>query len=292
MQAQLRTGDGVVLSCERPILPRGAASGERPVVRAARPEDARRPVGGCLMKFRPLRSRRVFEDIIDQIRGELLAGSLNPGDKLPAERELAEQFEVSRTAVREALRTLEVSGAIELRKGARGGAFIREADPSAIAQSMGDYLRLGHITLEHLTEARRWIESLVVEIACERATAEDFALLEENVRIGERLLEAGRLREKVDVNIEFHVILARATKNPVLILNVELIMDLTRHFAHMAEPDTAPYHLEWRRRLLDLIRRGDRPAAVAAMEERLLSLDARYRRLAAEKAAAGEPAAI
>lgn len=235
--------------------------------------------------FQPVRTRRVFEQVTEQIRGRLADGTLGPGDKLPAERDLAEQFGVSRNAVREALRTLEVAGLIELRKGIKGGAFIREADPRVIVDGMRDFLRLGQITVQHLTEARCWIGAIVTGIACERATEEDFAELERNVELGERLLAEGRLREKVDANIEFHNILARATKNPVLILNIELLMDLTRHFAQHVEPDTAPYHVEWRRRMLVLLRARDRAGAVAAMNERLLRLQERYERLAAEQAA-------
>jgi DNA-binding FadR family transcriptional regulator len=78
------------------------------------------------ISFGPVRSTRLFEEICDQIRGQLSLGKIGPGDKLPAERDLADQFGVSRSAVREALRTLEVSGLIELRKGPKGGAFMLE----------------------------------------------------------------------------------------------------------------------------------------------------------------------
>ena len=72
---------------------------------------------------------------------------LKPGDKLPSERELARQFGASRNAIREALRTLEVAGFIELQTGAKGGAFVREIDARLIADSMRDMLHLGHITI-------------------------------------------------------------------------------------------------------------------------------------------------
>lgn len=235
------------------------------------------------MNFAPIKTRRVFEEVIDQFREQVRSGTLRPGDKLPAERELAKQFQVSRNAIREALRTLEVAGFIELQKGAKGGAFVREIDSRLIADSMLDLLHLGRITLEHLTEARLWIESIVARIACQRATEADFAALEANVELGVDLLEAGRLREKVAVNIEFHNILARATQNPVLILNMQMLMDLTTHFARSAEPDTDDYHIEWRRRLLRLLRQRDEHAAVEAMEELLLRLQKRYYTLAAER---------
>ncbi len=235
------------------------------------------------MNFAPIKTRRVFEEVIDQFREQVRSGVLRPGDKLPAERELARQFQVSRNAIREALRTLEVAGFIELQKGAKGGAFVREIDSRLIADSMLDLLHLGRITLEHLTEARLWIESIVTRVVCQRATEADFAALEANIELGVELLKAGRLREKVAVNIDFHNILARATQNPVLILNMQMLMDLTTHFARSAEPDTDEYHIEWRRRLLKLLRRRDEQAAVEAMEELLLRLQKRYYTLAAER---------
>ncbi len=237
------------------------------------------------MNFTPIRTRRVFEEVIDQFREQMRSGKLRPGDKLPSERELARQFQASRNAIREALRTLEVAGFIELQTGAKGGAYCREVDARLIADSMRDVLHLGQITLEHLTQARLWMETIVTKVACERATEEDFAELEANIELGIELMQQGRLQEKVVVNIEFHNILARATKNPVLILNMRLLMDLTMQFARHAAPDIDPYHIEWRRKLVRLLRERKEAEAVAAMEERLRKLQERYYKLAAEQMA-------
>ncbi len=238
------------------------------------------------MSFTPIRTRRVFEEVIDQFREQMRNGQIKPGDKLPSERELARQFQASRNAVREALRTLEVAGFIELQTGAKGGAFCREVDARLVADSMRDMLHLGQLTIEHLTQARQWIETIVVRIACQRANDEDFAALEDNIELGVELLRQGRLAEKVVVNVEFHNILAEATKNPVLILNMRLLMDLTMHFARHAEPDVDPYHIEWRRKMVALLRARDEAGAIKALEERLLRLQERYHALAAQQAKA------
>jgi DNA-binding FadR family transcriptional regulator len=242
------------------------------------------------MSFTPIRTRRVFEEVIDQFREQMRNGQLKPGDKLPSERELAKQFQASRNAIREALRTLEVAGFIELQTGAKGGAFVREVDARLIADSMRDMLHLGQITIEHLTQARLWIETIVTKVACQRATGEDFAELETNIDLGVELLRQGRLAEKVAVNIEFHNILARATKNPVLILNMRLLMDLTMQFAKHAAPDVDPYHIEWRRKMVALLRARDEEGAVIAMHERLQRLQERYHKLAEQQAQNGETA--
>ncbi len=95
------------------------------------------------LQFSKVRRRRVFEEICDQIRRKLARGEFRPGDKLPTERELAAEFSVGRPAVREALRTLESSGVLVLKKGLKGGAFVREGDPTVVTQSIHDLLNLG-----------------------------------------------------------------------------------------------------------------------------------------------------
>ena len=110
------------------------------------------------IEFRPIKTVRAFEEIADQIRGELSNRRLRPGDRLPAERALAEQFGVSRNTLREALRSLENSGLLRLQKGASGGAFVRESTGDAIITGLRDMFHLGAIRPEHLTEARVLIE--------------------------------------------------------------------------------------------------------------------------------------
>lgn len=98
--------------------------------------------------FAPIKTQRTFEAICEQIRGRLANGTLKTGDKLPAERELAVEFQVSRSALREALRSLEVAGIIRNAKGVKGGSFIQAAEPDRIVQAMQDYVHLGNVSLE------------------------------------------------------------------------------------------------------------------------------------------------
>ena len=102
------------------------------------------------LAFQQVKTRRVFEEICEQIRQRLATGALKPGDKLPAERELALEFKVSRPAVREALRTLEISGIVSLQKGVKGGAFIRDGNPGLLTQSLQDLMILGRVSLRSL----------------------------------------------------------------------------------------------------------------------------------------------
>jgi DNA-binding FadR family transcriptional regulator len=132
--------------------------------------------------FQPLRGKRAFEEVADRVRQMLEEGELKVGYRLPAERELSKQLNVSRSILREALRTLENTGLLELKPGKLGGAFVSDGKPEAVSETMSDLLRLGGISLAHLTEGRAWIEEVVVRVACERADEADFLALEANVR--------------------------------------------------------------------------------------------------------------
>ena len=155
-------------------------------------------------RFAPIRTKRVFEEICEQVRREMAAGSLRPGDKLPAERELAAKLGVSRAAVREALRSLEIAGVVGLQKGARGGAFILKGDPDLVTQSIRDMFHLGRISLDNLTEARTLVMQLAMQLACERIRPTTVAALEKNVDRLTTLPASGRASERVAISAEFY----------------------------------------------------------------------------------------
>ncbi|MCG8381520.1 MAG: FCD domain-containing protein [Gammaproteobacteria bacterium] len=207
--------------------------------------------------FKPIKAQRVFEQVVDQIRAQIASGTLKPGDKLPPERELAETFSISRNAVREALRTMEMSGTIRLVKGVRGGAFITEGDPSFLANGLRDMLLLGSITFKDLAEARLWVESIACRVVCERATEEHFRELEDNIEESIELAKQQRYEEKDLVGIEFHNILAAATGNPVLVLNVKMLMDMMRNFARQVPPQEGMETIEARKKLVRDLRSRD-----------------------------------
>src|SRR5215471_10196852 len=164
--------------------------------------ESRRP---RLVAFRRIKTTRAFEEIADQIRNELSTRRLRAGDRLPPERALAEQFGVSRNTLREALRSLENAGLLRLQKGAAGGAFVRESTGEAIVTGLRDMFHLGAIEPEHLTEARMMIESIVVRTACERATADDIAALNENIAAAEHAgHEKREFLEQARLHLDFH----------------------------------------------------------------------------------------
>ena len=225
----------------------------------------------------PIKRRRLSDQVSAQIQVRIATGELRSGDKLPPERELAETFGVSRGAVREALRNLERTGLVSLQAGSRGGAFIGEGDPSLIGDSFRNLYQLGSVSLDELTEARLWLASTVVRIACARATDADLDRLTANVDEAEELIKAGRFEEKIDVQIEFHNLLASTTRNAVMAMLMGAVMEVMRDFAHAAGGERHALTIKARRRLLDALRKRDADEAVTAMTEHLEDLRLRYR---------------
>jgi len=233
--------------------------------------------------FKAIRSTRSFEEIAAQIRGELAEGRLKVGDRLPSERVLSEQFGVSRNTLREALRSLEHAGLVRLQKGATGGAFISEGSAEAITTGLMDMFHVGSIKPSQLTEARIWLETVIVREACARATKADLALLRQNISDAEAATTHGDYDSRVEIHLEFHRILARMTGNPIMVILMNGVLAVLRHFVHtIGESDNA-FVLPSRRRFLKLMEAKDVEGAVTEMEASLKRLQRSYLSLAKEE---------
>ncbi len=229
-----------------------------------------------MAEFSPLKSRRLSDEIGDAVRKRLASGELQPGDKLPPERDLAVQFNVSRNAVREALRMLESNGVISLHKGAKGGAFVSKGDAGFLTTGFQDLLYLKGATIEQITEARVWLGQIVTRVACERATESEFDMLDRNIDEAEAAYLRGDLERKLVLQIEFHNVLAATTRNPVLILIVESIGELMLGFALKMGPEDNDRSIQSRRRLMTLLRARNVEGATSEITAHLESLKLRY----------------
>lgn len=178
--------------------------------------------------FSPARPRRAFDEIIGQVKAMIEDGKLMPGDRLPSERALAEQFAVSRNTVREALRMLEIAGLVRLKRGASGGSFIASANSSLVADTLSNALHLTDFSLADVVETLRGLSSMAAVAACERMSDDDLAKLDDNVRRAADLTRAGEWDEKMEIHLEFHSILANATGNPILVLIMGTLLDVVR----------------------------------------------------------------
>jgi GntR family transcriptional repressor for pyruvate dehydrogenase complex len=161
--------------------------------------------------FEPIAVARASSAIAEQIRTAIVTGRLSRGDRLSPERELAEQFGVSRVTVRDALRSLEAMGLIEVKVGARGGAFVTAPTGSKVAQTMSDMMMLSATTPEDIVEARLIVELGTVTLACARATDEDLTRLRELCERGSAALAAGTYTR--ELSWDFHGLLAHAAHN-------------------------------------------------------------------------------
>jgi len=219
--------------------------------------------------FGPITTRRISEEISARIREQISSGAYPPGSRLPTERELSEQFAVSRMAVREGMRTLEVAGLILMKKGRHGGAFVNESSSKLVTQQVRDMIDLGRATLPMLMEARLMIMDMVVRLACERATAADFRILEDNLEKTETLTLAGHIEERSLVAIEFNKLLADATRNPILSALVEGLSEVLRHVIIAAGPRPIDHVVPTRRKLLERLRARDQDGAASVMAQYL-----------------------
>jgi DNA-binding FadR family transcriptional regulator len=203
----------------------------------------------------------------------LAEGSLRPGDKLPAERELAVQLRVSRSALREALRTLEIAGIVELKKGVKGGAFVRPGDPNSMRRVIQDLVHLGAISLDDLTEARMLVQSGVVRLACQRASKADLAAIEENIDKTEEMTKAGRNEERIRYVTQFYRLLALSTRNEVLTIMVDSLTDILLRFLRgMAGGAPQAGLVESRRRFFRHLQARDADKAAREIENHLTKL--------------------
>jgi len=233
--------------------------------------------------FEPVQAQRSFESVVEQIRRRVERGILRAGDKLPPERELSKQLKVSRHTLREALRSLEVTGLVEFRRGASGGAFIRASSGDAATASFADQFRRGTIRPEHLTEARIIIGVSVARLACERRTEEDLEALQTNVDESEAAVEADDIPRRARANLQFHRILATATRNPVLMVVTDAVVNVMEQVIALIGPAPNSMVMPSRRRLLEFIEKRDVEAAGREMEENLWQLRRFYLRGADEE---------
>jgi GntR family transcriptional regulator, transcriptional repressor for pyruvate dehydrogenase complex len=260
------TGMTTKSSPRKPGRPRPAS-----VNRRDRAAD-HRAVGVPAPSFRPIHTRRAFEEICERIREQLALGVLKPGDKLPPERDLAQQLGVSRNVLREALRSLEMAGVLRLQKGVKGGAFIREGDTSRMNVVMRDMLSLGTISVRELSEARINVLDLVVRLACTNARPADFEALEANIERTELATREGRLLDRVECSREFYRLLAASTGNKVIAMIMDSVTEIHMRFVYakvVSSGVAMPRLAERRRQLLSALRARNVSTATRLMRTHL-----------------------
>jgi GntR family transcriptional repressor for pyruvate dehydrogenase complex len=178
-----------------------------------------------MIRYLPVQTERLYERIVTQIEARILNGVLKVGDKLPSERELAEQFEVSRTAVREAVKILHEKGLIEIRPGR--GTFVINETPAGVRQSLDRLVRYGSKDRSgNLVEVREILEPEITALAALRITEDYISAMREAIETMDTALDDVDLY--VEADLDFHLALAEATQNPIIPALMDTIIDLLR----------------------------------------------------------------
>lgn len=225
------------------------------------------------MAFKPIKTKRLYEEIVEQIRALMAEGELKPGDRLLSERDLAERLQVSRPSVREAIRSLQLMGFVEIRRG--GGTFVRDTNADGIIQPLAMFLALERSSLLEMFEVRRTFETAAARMAAERASAEELgrmaaALDAMRDRVGARDPEKGE-----EADVEFHFAVAEATHNALLVrlfrtLSVEFTRAVSVARRQLYGVEGNPRKLvAQHRRIYAAIERHDPEGAARAMLDHL-----------------------
>jgi GntR family transcriptional regulator, transcriptional repressor for pyruvate dehydrogenase complex len=219
------------------------------------------------MGIEPIKSTRIYEEIVRQVKGMIGEGRLKSGDRLPPERDLAEKFVVSRTSVREALRALESLGLVEIRPGE--GTFVREVSVDALIEPLALVMLSQREAVAELFEARRVLEPAIAALAARRATPEEIHEMERILEAQAREIAAGRTGLVEDGH--FHAALGTAAHNRAIVRVVHAIMDLLAQSREesLNTPGRPERSHQDHRRVLDAVLDRNDAAAEQAMRDHL-----------------------
>jgi GntR family transcriptional repressor for pyruvate dehydrogenase complex len=218
--------------------------------------------------YRAVKTSRLYEQIVQQVEDSILEGQLKPGDQLPAERDLAHRFGVSRTAVREAVKTLREKGLVEAYSGR--GTFVTNGTSQAIRQSLDLMIRINQQEgSANLAELRLVLEPEIAGLAAQRIEDQLLATMRESVAVMERNLHDPDAY--IEADLDFHLALAEAAGNPLILSLLDSIVVLLREqrsriFDLDGGPERGQFH---HKRILAAIERRDSDAAREMMREHL-----------------------
>ena len=209
-------------------------------------------------EIRGVQRRRIHEDIVQQFHSLIRQGVLQHGARLPSERLMAEQFRVSRSSVREAIRSLELQGLLVSKRGS--GTFINTEDMDSVVALIASTLSSGEATLNEIFEVRHLLEPQIAAVAAQRASEEEVRRLGEILEEQQEQIEAQETG--VDCDTAFHFALASATHNSALVKVVSAVEDILRRSRDLSlqEPGRPQRSLASHRQILKSVRDGDAEA--------------------------------
>lgn len=213
--------------------------------------------------------KKLTHQIVERVRESILSGASKPGDRVANEKELMEEFGVGKATMREALRVLEATGLIQIRKGVNGGAYVAEVDMTTTIHNVVNFLRFPQVSISDLTMLRYFVEPRVAQIAALKRTEEDIEQLRSI--IGETDVMGGH---EIQNEIGFHCYLARITKNPMLIVAVDFADNILKSIKVKLALEEPFYRMvkEHHKILLTCLIAKDSQAAAVMMTNDLLEV--------------------
>ena len=218
--------------------------------------------------YKAIQNSRLYEQIIQQIEELILKGELREGSQLPAERELAEQFGVSRTAVREAIKALQEKGLVDAFPGR--GTFVTNGTSNSMRRSLDRIMKSGETDgWAYLVEVREILEPEIAALAAARADYEDLAALRQALDVMDNAERDSDVY--IEADLDFHLALAEAAANPIVLSLIDSIVGFLREqrsrlFRVAGGPARGQHY---HRSILEAIERHDPQGARAAMQAHL-----------------------
>jgi len=217
---------------------------------------------------------RLYERVATHIQDVIVAGDLEPGDKLPSETELCGQFGVSRTVIREAMKSLEQRGLLSIEPGR--GTFVSAMSSQALSDSFGLFIRASDVSARNLIEVREHLEVKIAELAAERAKPENLAKMEQAIEEMDKNIES--VEEFIRADLDFHMAVAEATQNDVFLALVGSLIDEMQDIRRVSAdvPDGFDDAQYYHKAIYECVKKRDKEGAAEVMQKHLHRVCARY----------------
>lgn len=226
------------------------------------------------MSIEPLEKKSLSDLVVEKIKNLILKGELNEGDRIPGERELSEQFGVSRASVREGLKILSLQG---LLKRTNAGTVITTSFSSILEETLTLKILLDDTSYEEVTEARLFLEKTMVGLAAKRIAEDDIKIMERHLNA---MIEADIQENNNDfviADIAFHQQIAKASRSSVLLILYNSIIMLIFKVQTKVGYDKSVMKesIEYHKKILEALKRGDVPNSENEMQLHLLDVQER-----------------
>lgn len=240
------------------------------------------------MSMEPLERKSLSDLVVERIKQLILKGELKEGDRIPSERELCEQFAVSRASVREGLKILSLQGLLSR---TNAGTVITTSFSSILEETLTLKILLDDTSYEDTTEARLFLEKTMVRLAAQRITDEDLKLIQAHLDAMIDAEERGNNNDFVIADIAFHQQIAKASRSSVLnILYNSIIMLVFKVQTRVGyDASVMKESIKYHKKILEALRRGDVPDSENEMQMHLLDVQERLNHMTGiDKLKAGE----